>query len=78
VNDPQLSALADKQLTQLNLSERKQTLKGLEDIMADQMYRIPLSSYTYNYFADPSVKNIQIPRDAYNGSIGYIRYWWFG
>jgi peptide/nickel transport system substrate-binding protein len=37
INDPQLSALLDKQLIQFNTEERRQTFKALEELMAEQM-----------------------------------------
>ena len=77
INDPQLSELSDKQLTQLDVEERKKTLRQMEEIMAAQQYRIALSTYTLNWFLDPSVKNAQVPSLAYNGAMPYIKYWWF-
>lgn len=78
VNNPELSALLDKQLTQLDKNERMQTLRRVEDILADEMYRIPLSTYTSTYFVDPSLKNAVMPLFAYNGNIGFfLKYWWF-
>ena len=47
-------------------------------ILAEQQYRIGLTSYYYNYFTDPSVKNAQVPIFSPNNSLGYVKYWWFG
>ena len=30
------------------------------------------------YFIDPAIKNAQMPRDAYNGSTAWMKYWYFG
>jgi hypothetical protein len=30
------------------------------------------------WFIDPAIKNAQMPRDAYNGSTAWIKYWYFG
>jgi hypothetical protein len=52
------------------------TFREIEELMADEQYRIILSTYTQTWFADPSVKNIQIPITGYNGAADYMRYWW--
>jgi len=78
VNDPRLSQLLEKQIGQFDREERKATFREIEELMADEQYRIILSTYTQTWFADPSVKNIQIPIFAYNGAWDYTRYWWFG
>jgi ABC-type transport system substrate-binding protein len=76
-NNPELSMLVEKQLTQLNKEERTQTLRRIEDILADEMYRIPGVPDVTNWFGDPSIKNMQTPREAYNGATPYLKYWWF-
>jgi peptide/nickel transport system substrate-binding protein len=76
-NNPELSMLVEKQLTQLKKEERIQTLRRIEDILADEMYRIPGVPDVTNWFGDPSVKNMQTPREAYNGATPYLKYWWF-
>ena len=77
VNDPRLSQLLEKQLGQFDREERKSTFREIEEIMAEEQYRIILSTYTQTWFADPSVKNIQVPIFAYNGAADYMKYWWF-
>ena len=77
VNDPQLTALVERQVRQLNIEERKKTLREVEDILAEQQYRIPLTTYYYNYFTDPSLRNNQVPIFSPNNSLGYVKYWWF-
>jgi peptide/nickel transport system substrate-binding protein len=77
VNDPQLTALVEKQVRQLNIEERKKTLREIEDILAEQQYRIGLTTYYYNYFTDPSLRNNQVPIFSPNNSLGYVKYWWF-
>jgi ABC-type transport system substrate-binding protein len=76
-NNPELTALVDKQLTQLNKEERVQTLRRIEDILADEMYRLPGVPDVTTWFGDPSVKNMQTAREAYNGATPYLKYWWF-
>jgi ABC-type transport system substrate-binding protein len=76
VNDPRLSQLLVKQIGQFDREERKGTFREIEEIMAEEQYRIILSTYTQTWFADPAVKNIQVPIFAYSGSADYMRYWW--
>jgi ABC-type transport system substrate-binding protein len=76
VFDPKLSALLDKQMGQLVLEERKQTFRDMEELMADEQYRVMLSTVGNNYFNAPSVKNIQIPLMHVNASSHYVKYWW--
>jgi peptide/nickel transport system substrate-binding protein len=77
VNNPELNSVLEKQLGQFNHEERKQTLRRVEDIVSDEMYRIFHSTYSLNYFADPNVKNIVVPYFRYAGSAHYVKYWWF-
>ncbi|HTE85147.1 MAG TPA: ABC transporter substrate-binding protein [Dehalococcoidia bacterium] len=76
-NNPALSALLDKQVGQFNKDERIQTFRQIEDILAEEQYRIGTITITNTWFGDPSVKNMQTGRDAYNGAIPYVKYWWF-
>jgi ABC-type transport system substrate-binding protein len=78
ISNPQLSALAEKQLGQFNKEERIQTFRQIEDILAEEQYRIGTVTISNNWFGDPSVFNMQTARDAYNGAIPYVKYWWFG
>lgn len=77
VNNPTLSALLDKQLAQLNLDERRQTFRQMEAITAEEQYDIVMSTYAITWFADPSVKDMQMPIFAVNGTVAYVKYWWF-
>jgi glutathione transport system substrate-binding protein len=77
INNPQLSALAEKQLGQYKKEERVQTFRQIEDILAEEQYRIPGVTTSYNFFGDPSLKNMRVPIFAANGAIGYVKYWWF-
>jgi ABC-type transport system substrate-binding protein len=77
INDSALSAAAEKQATQVNLEERKQTFKIMEQIMADKMYRITTNTFTTTYLTDPKVTNIQMPITATNSALSSARYWWF-
>jgi ABC-type transport system substrate-binding protein len=77
INDAELSAAADKQSTQLDLTERQQTFKVMEDIMANQMYRITTSTFTTTYFGDEKLQDCQMPITATNSALAGVKYWWF-
>ena len=55
------------------------TLRGgeIEEIMAEEQYRVIGSTYTQTYFADPTLKNAQVPLFFFNGSADFFKYWWF-
>jgi ABC-type transport system substrate-binding protein len=72
-----LSQLLDKQLTQLNVEDRRSTFKEAEQIMAEEMYRVVFSTYTATFFTDPSLKNAQVGKYAYAGTYNYMQFWWF-
>jgi peptide/nickel transport system substrate-binding protein len=57
VNNPQLNQLLDKQRGQYNETERKGTIKQIEDLLAEEQYEIYFSTDTRTYFWDPSVAN---------------------
>jgi ABC-type transport system substrate-binding protein len=78
VNNPRLSALLDKQVGQLDVEERKKTLREVADIVSEEMYTIPFSTYMLTYFTDPNLRNAVASHWSYNGSMHYVKYWWFG
>jgi peptide/nickel transport system substrate-binding protein len=77
INDPKLSELVDKQMGQFDPNERKQTFRAMEDIMSEEQYKLALNTFTNNFFADPSLQNIQLPITHVNGSVHYVKNWWF-
>ena len=77
VADAKLNALLDKQLAQLNFEERKKTFQSIEDLIAEEMYRVVLSTYTTTMFTDPSLRNDQLGYFSYGGSFNYMQFWWF-
>jgi peptide/nickel transport system substrate-binding protein len=77
VNDRDLSALVEKQNTQFKKEERLQTLKQIEDNLAENQYHISLTTNRITYMGDPSVKNMQVAQHSYNGAIAGVKYWWF-
>jgi ABC-type transport system substrate-binding protein len=77
INDADLSAAADKQSTQLDLNERKETFKVMEEIMANQMYRLTTSTFTTTYFANEALQDCQMPITATNSALAGVKFWWF-
>jgi len=77
VNDQKLSGLAEKQLGIFDKQERIAAFRQMEDILAEEMYHVVAVSGNLCYFGDPSLRNAQMPREAYNGATPYMKYWWF-
>ena len=77
VNDQKLSGLAEKQLGIFDKQERIAAFRQMEDILAEEMYHVVAVSGMLCYFGDPSLRNAQMPREAYNGATPYMKYWWF-
>ena len=77
VDNPALDALLTTQMGQFNKEERIATFRQIEDILASEQYAIINHTWTNNWFADPSLKNVQPGQEAYQGSLNYIKYWWF-
>ncbi len=77
INNPRLSELATKQMAQLNLEERKQTFKEMEEIFAEEQYAQMVHTVNNNWFMDPSLRNIQAPLWMTNGPLPFLRYSWF-
>lgn len=57
VNNPQLNQLLDKQRGQFNTAERKQTVREIESICAEEQYEIYWSTDTRTYFWNPDIEN---------------------
>ena len=77
INDPRLNELVEKQLGQFDWTERRETFREMEDIMSEEQYKISLNTFSNNFFADPSLRNIQLPISHVNGSVHYVKNWWF-
>jgi hypothetical protein len=45
--------------------------------LADNTYDIASVSSTLTWFGDGSLRNSQMPREAYNGATPYMKFWWF-
>lgn len=59
VNDPKLEDLLDKQRGQLKLEERLQTVKQIEELVAEEQYEIYFSTDTRTYFWNPDLQNFR-------------------
>ena len=57
VNDPKLEDLMDKQRGQFNQQERFQTIKQIEDLVAEEQYEIYFSTDTRTFFWDNDIQN---------------------
>ena len=57
VNDPDLEVMLDKQRSQFKMEERLQTVKQIEERVAEMQYEIYLSTDTRTYFWDPNITN---------------------
>lgn len=57
VNDPALEVLLDKQRGQLKQEERLQTIKQIEELVAEEQYEIYFSTDTRSYFWDEKIEN---------------------
>jgi ABC-type transport system substrate-binding protein len=57
VNNPQLNQLLDKQRGQMNVNERKATIREIETICAEEQYEIYFSTDTRTYFWDRDIEN---------------------
>ncbi len=57
VNDPALEVLMDKQRAQFNMTERLQTVKQIEELVAEQQYEIYFRTDTRTYFWNPDIQN---------------------
>ena len=59
VNDPKLEDLMDKQRGQLKLEERLQTVKQIEELVAEEQYQIYFNTDTRTYFWNPDLQNFR-------------------
>jgi peptide/nickel transport system substrate-binding protein len=57
VNDPKLEDLMDKQRAQFKMEERLQTVKQIEELVAEEQYEIYFSTDTRSYFWDSDIQN---------------------
>jgi ABC-type transport system substrate-binding protein len=77
VEDLNLTALVEKQLTQFDKEARKATFREIEDVLAAEQYAIVGVTHKTTWFGDPSLKNTQPAIEMYNGGTHYMKYWWF-
>jgi len=75
--NPELNALLDKQISEFDRQARQNILTQIETLLNTEMYHIPSVVGKQVYFGDPSLRNAQMPRDAFNGGLPWLKYWWF-
>jgi ABC-type transport system substrate-binding protein len=56
-DDPELQGLLDQQLQATDIEERRQLVRDIQVLLANEMYLIPEVSVTYTLFAQPRIKN---------------------
>jgi ABC-type transport system substrate-binding protein len=78
VNNPTINNLVTKQLGEFDRKARIALFRQLEEVLSEEMIHISGVTGTLTYITDPSVKNAQMPRDAYNGATPWMKHWWFG
>ncbi|HEY7466166.1 MAG TPA: ABC transporter substrate-binding protein, partial [Dehalococcoidia bacterium] len=78
INNPTINSLVTKQLSEFDRKARIALFKQLEEVLSEEMIHISGVTGTLTYITDPSVKNAQMPRDAYNGATPWMKHWWFG
>ena len=57
VNDPKLEDLMDKQRSQFVTAERLQTVKAIEDVLAEEQYEVYDNTDTRTFFWDKDIQN---------------------
>jgi ABC-type transport system substrate-binding protein len=77
VKNAELNALLDKQLREFDQKARQEILTQIEDLANEEMWHISSIEGRQNYFGDSTLRNAQMPRDAFNGGFPFFKYWWF-
>jgi ABC-type transport system substrate-binding protein len=78
LNNPTVNDLVNKQLGEFDRKARIALFRQLEEVLSEEMVHVSGVTGTLTYITDPSVKNAQMPRDAYNGATPWMKHWWFG
>ena len=78
VNKPLINDLVTKQLQEFDRKARIAIFRQLEDALDDEMTHTSGVTFTLAYLGDKKLKNAQMPRDAYNGSSAFLRFWFMG
>jgi peptide/nickel transport system substrate-binding protein len=78
VNIPELNDVVDRQLGEFDRDARISLFRRMEEILSEEMVHVPGITSVITYLMDPSVRNAQMPRDAYNGATPWMKHWFFG
>jgi len=78
VNIPALNDVVQKQLIEFDRKARIALFRQMEEILSEEMVHASGVTGTLTYITDPTVKNGQMPRDAYNGAVPWMKHWFFG
>jgi peptide/nickel transport system substrate-binding protein len=76
MNNAELDGLLEAQVQEFDREKRISIFRQMEDLLSDEMPHVSGVTFTLAYFADPRLKNAQMPRDAYNGETSWMRYWY--
>ena len=49
----------------------------MEELYSEEQYTLVTLTVNNNFFADPSLRNAQIPYWMSNGNFNFLKYWWF-
>jgi ABC-type transport system substrate-binding protein len=78
VNNPTLNGLLDAQVQEFDRTARIALYRQIEEILSEEMVHTSgVTAGELAYFLDPSIQGAQVPRDAYNGSVAWIKHWYF-
>jgi ABC-type transport system substrate-binding protein len=78
LNNASMNTLLEKQLGEFDRKARISLFRQLEEFLSEEMVHASGVTGTLTYITDPIVKNAQMPRDAYNGPVPWMKHWWFG
>ena len=72
LNNPEVDELVAKQLVEFDTEARSAVFRELEDVLVEVMAHTSGVTGQLAWFIDPTIKNAQMPRDAYNGSTAWM------
>ena len=78
LNNASMNTLLEKQLGEFDRKARIALFRQLEEFLSEEMVHASGVTGTLTYMTDPIIKNAQMPRDAYNGPVPWMKHWWFG
>ncbi|HEU0073410.1 MAG TPA: ABC transporter substrate-binding protein [Dehalococcoidia bacterium] len=77
VNIPRVTELVTAQRGEFDRAARIALFRELEENLSEEMVHCSGVTGKSAFIADQSVKNAQMPRDAFNGAVPWMKHWWF-